>query len=69
MRKHRTTQTTAKQHGEDTRHDPLLKPEPTTEPASRNNDDQGAKVDDLKKVAKHPPEQTTTVAKHPPEAS
>jgi hypothetical protein len=42
---------------------------PTTEPASRNNNVQGTKVSGLTKVAKHPPEQPTTAAKHPPEAN
>ena len=32
---------------------------PTTEPASRNKHRPGAKVYDLTKVAKHPPEQPT----------
>ena len=58
----------AKQNREDIGYDPLFKPDPTTEPASRNNDDQDTKVDDLKKVAKHPSEQTTMAAKHPFEA-
>ena len=40
---------------------------PTTEPASRNNNAQGAKVYGLTTVAKHPPEQSTTAAKHPPD--
>ena len=42
---------------------------PTTEPASRNNNAQDAEIDDLTKVAKHPPDQPTTAAKHPLEAN
>ena len=41
----------------------------TTKPASRNYNVQGAKVYDLTKVAKHPPDQPNTAAKHPPEAT
>jgi len=42
---------------------------PTTESTSRNNNVQGAKVNDSTKVAKHPPDQPTTAAKHLPEAN
>jgi hypothetical protein len=42
---------------------------PTTESASRNNNVQSAKVYNLTKVAKHPPDQPITAAKHPPEAT
>ena len=42
---------------------------PTTEPASRNNNVQSVKVYDITKVAKHLPDQPTAAAKHPPEAN
>ena len=42
---------------------------PTTEPANRINNIPGAKVYDLTKMTKHPPEPSTMAAKHPPEAN
>ena len=52
----KTPRTTAKQHGDDKGHTHTTNQNPTTVPASRNSNIQGAKVYDLIKVAKHPPE-------------